>query len=389
MSDKAHGDINDTLRAEGPHAVRARYDRAPKFNDGKHQQRFTLKPFEAIKLSTAPNYLVKGILPDVGLAVIWGPPKCGKSFWTFDLSMHIALGWQYRGRKVQQGTVVYLALEGGHGFAARVEAWRRRHLANHREPVPFYLLDVPLDLIADHGELIRAIREQLGGRKPAAIMIDTLNRALAGNENDPEDMAKFIKAADKLRAAFGECLIGIVHHCGVRGSRPRGHTSLSGADDVQIAVNRDKDGNIIATVEHMKDGEAGAVIACRLDRIELGLDDDGDPITSCLIIPAEGVTSAKGPKLSDANKLALVTLQTLLAAEGQPPPADCKVPQGTTRVCSAIKWREAFYAAYPTDKPDTKQKAFVRAQIKLHDLGLAAVSSAWAWCPDNPDKSRK
>ena len=45
--------------------------------------------------------------------------------------MHVALGWEYRGRRVQQGAVVYLALEGGHGFPARVEAWRRRHLNGH------------------------------------------------------------------------------------------------------------------------------------------------------------------------------------------------------------------------------------------------------------------
>ena len=33
----------------------------------------------------------------------------------FDLSMHIALGREYRGKRVQQGSVVYLALEGGKG----------------------------------------------------------------------------------------------------------------------------------------------------------------------------------------------------------------------------------------------------------------------------------
>ena len=70
-------------------------------------------------------YLVKGIIPRAGLVVVWGPPKCGKSFWTFDLVMHVALAWDYRGRRVQHGAVVYLALEGGKGFEARVEAFRR------------------------------------------------------------------------------------------------------------------------------------------------------------------------------------------------------------------------------------------------------------------------
>src|SRR5215510_2773020 len=123
----------------------------PRTAQARHQHnRFPLATWDIVTMPTSSNYLVKGILPRLGLVVVWGPPKCGKSFWTFDLVMHVALGWPYRGRKVQQGTIVYLALEGGVGFARRVEAWRRRHLADHDQPVPFYLLDVPIDLVADH-----------------------------------------------------------------------------------------------------------------------------------------------------------------------------------------------------------------------------------------------
>jgi hypothetical protein len=386
---KIRPDVNDTLQNEGEAAVRERLDRATKYNGGgdgpTFDPRFKLKPFEAIVLSTKPSYLVKGILPRVGLAVIWGPPKCGKSFWAFDLFMHVVLGWLYRGRKVQQGPVVYLALEGGSGFKGRVEAWRRRHLSEGRaEPVPFYLLDVPVDLVADHGKLILAIQAQLGEQMPSAVVIDTLNRALLGDENKSDDMAKFVRAADAVRAAF-QCLVAVVHHCGVQGSRPRGHTSLSGADDVQIAVERDKEGIIIATVEHMKDSEAGAAIASKLESVDLGRDDDGDPLTSCIVTPA--VASAKGPKLSGHNLLALTVLQKLLANESQEPPPDSKITRA--RVCSAIKWREEFYNACPADSQTTKQKAFVRATLKLFDLNLAAISGAWAWRPDNPDKPYK
>jgi RecA-family ATPase len=60
-------------------------------------------PFNSISLSTDRRYLVKGLIPYPGLTVIWGPPKSGKSFWTLDLAMHVALGRKYRGKRVHRG----------------------------------------------------------------------------------------------------------------------------------------------------------------------------------------------------------------------------------------------------------------------------------------------
>jgi AAA domain len=103
--------------------------------------RFHLTRFCDIAVAEGMAYLVKDLIPTMGLVVAWGPPKCGKSFWMFDLSMHIALGWKYRGRRVQNGPVVYLALEGGRGFTHRVEAFRRHHGVTD---APFYLItDAP------------------------------------------------------------------------------------------------------------------------------------------------------------------------------------------------------------------------------------------------------
>src|ERR1700675_3778031 len=92
---------------------------------GKAQgRRFELIPFNKIAFDTTPAYLVKGIVPRVGLCVFWGPPKCGKSFLVFDMLMHVALGWPYRERRVQQGPIVYCAFEGQTGLRNRVEAFR-------------------------------------------------------------------------------------------------------------------------------------------------------------------------------------------------------------------------------------------------------------------------
>jgi len=198
---------------------------------------------------------------------------------------------------VQQGSV-YCAFEGQSGLAARIEAFRQHHLTEDAEAVPFYAQTMTLDLVRQAGELIKAIKA--GSIIPAIVTLDTLNRSLHGSENSDEDMGNYIKAADAIREAFG-CAVIIIHHCGVEGTRPRGHTSLTGAVDAQLACRRDRNNNVELKVEWMKDGDSeGQIVTSTLKSVEVGTDADGESITSCVILPAEGVAqpecSAKLPK---------------------------------------------------------------------------------------------
>ena len=271
------------------------------------KRRFPLTRFDQIQLSTAPSYLVKGLIPRQGLVVIGGPPKCGKSFWAFDVAAHIALGWSYRDRKVRQGAVVYLVLEGEHGIGARVEAFRQHHLGEDADPVPLYLLPTRIDLIHEYQTLIDEIGTQTTDNPPALIVIDTLNRSLSGSESRDEDMGAYIKAADAVREAFGAA-VAVVHHCGIEGSRPRGHTSLTGAADAQIAIKRDIAGVICATVEWMKDGPEGTEVHSKLNPVAVGTDDDGEPITSRVIVEAEPAKKTTAAKLTKNQETMLGVL---------------------------------------------------------------------------------
>ena len=273
-----------------------------------YTRRFPLIGFDQIELSTAPSYLVKGLIPRSGLVVIWGPPKCGKSFWAFDVAAHIALGWTYRAMKVRQGAVVYLVLEGEHGIGARVEAWRQQNLTEDTDPVPLYLLPTRLDLIHEYQTLIDEIAAQTTDNPPALIVIDTLNRSLNGSESRDEDMGAYVKAADAVRESLGAAVM-VIHHCGIEATRPRGHTSLTGAADAQIAVKRDQAGVICATLEWLKDGPEGAEVFSKLDPVDVGTDDDGDPITSCIIIAAEQVKKTAAAKLTKNQQTILTILQ--------------------------------------------------------------------------------
>jgi hypothetical protein len=340
--------------------------------------RFQLLPFDRIEVDTKRRgYLIKGLMASTGLTVIWGAPKCGKSFSAMDMAMHIALGWEYRGRRVQQAPVVYVALEGQHGFPARVEAFRRHHKV---DAAPFFLVMTRLNLVADARALVADIKAQIGEIMPGAVFVDTLNRSLVGSESKDEDMAKYLAAADFVADQLG-CAVVIVHHCGIDATRPRGHTSLTGSVESQLAVKRGEAGEVIVTVEYAKDFAEGIEVYSRLESVTVGRDPDGDDITTLVVTPAESATpAARGHKVKGANKVALNLLSKAIDEAGSTPPASNHIPPDK-RTISVETWRA--YADQGTltesDKPDNKRRVFVRAVAKLQQAGLIGVWGGQAW----------
>jgi hypothetical protein len=276
--------------------------------------RIKLVSFEEFTLDNSPSYLVQRLFASSALNLVWGPPKCGKTFWVFDVLMHVALGRPYRDRRIQQGTVVYCAFEGTRGLRRRREAWRIKHLQNYDAKVPLYFVTLNLDLINEHPALIDAIQTQLPtGDKPIAVVLDTLNRSFVGSESSDEDMSAYVKASDTIREAF-DCSAIIVHHCGINETRPRGHTSLTGAVDAQLRVERNAAADIIVTVEWMKDDEGeGSKLASKLEVVEVGTDSDGLVMTSCVIVATE-LPKAEGAGLTKNEKTMLGVLEEAGAA---------------------------------------------------------------------------
>jgi len=317
------------------------------------------------------------LLANTGLAVIWSPPKCGKSFWAADLGMHIALGRDYRGHRVQQATVVCVALEGRHGFPARVEAFRRHHNVDNAS---FYLLTASLDLVAKSGQLIAAIKAQLGENLPGALFLDTLNRSLVGSESKDEDMARFLAAAESVALELS-CAVIIVHHCGIDASRPRGHTSLSGTVESQLKVERGSTGEVIVTVELAKDFAEGTEIVSRLEPVPLGTDADGDPITSLVVLPVEGPIKRRPVtrKLSPRQQLALAALVECAAGGGTPAPPSLQLPARTT-VVQVNAWRDELYRKGVLDR-DAKspREEFKRIRTQLQARSLIGVNGELVW----------
>lgn len=372
----------------------APWDGPPGQQAPTHRPRFRMVHFGDIKVSSRPRYLVRGLIPLTGVVVIWGPPKCGKSFWTSDLLFHVALGWPYRNRKVEQGAVVYVILEGETGFSDRIEAFRQRFLEGRTEPVPFYVISQRLNLVADQAQLIADIRAQLpAGVNPAVVAIDTLNRSLQGSESSDQDMGNYVKAADAVRTAF-HCVVPIVHHCGIESARPRGHSSLTGAADAQISIRRDPAKNVVTTVEYMKDGPEGDTLVSKLQVVNVGREPDGHPITSCVVVALgdnearEQKTAAQGFALRPKEEPLFRALMTALRKAGvasSPEMIALGVPEGVM-AAHYRDWREAYKidgaqggesGEPPSD--DTIRKRWDRDHGGLVKMEVIGWKRPWVW----------
>lgn len=345
-----------------------------------------LIPFEKIRLDTQRRALVAGLIPRVGLTLVWGPPKSGKSFWMFDVAMHVALDRQYRGRRVHPGGVIYCAFEGQSGLQARVEAFRQKFMTEGADPPPFYLQPATLNLIERGADLVAEITRQVPS--PVLVVLDTLNRSFSGSESSDEDMTAYVRAADAIRDTF-ECAVVIVHHCGIDGTRPRGHTALTGAVEAQIAIKRDAADNVVATVELAKDGPQGDVIVSRLEVVEVGEDQDGEPITSCVILPCEGDAVSGSPMVRGTAKIALDLLRRAIEEHGELAPSGSRFPLGG-RTIPMSTWRAHCDAGTiaESDKPDSRRKAFVRAVKALQLRNLIGVWADRVWIIEPKRTSR-
>jgi AAA domain len=340
--------------------------------------------FPEIRAIRDPDYLIKGVIVAKGLICVWGPPACGKTFFVLDVVMHIALGWEYRGRKIKQGPVLYISLEASEGFKKRVDAFRQ-HVMKSDADAPFAMLDVPVKLAKDHQALVAAIRQQLGDMLPVAIVIDTVNRSVTGSESSDEDMGAFIQAADMVRTELS-CAVVVIHHCGWDASHMRGHTSLPGAIDVELAVTKDDDGNVTAEIRKMRDDLEGETITSKLKVVDLGENSEGDPITSCILIPLDTLGAAKKKavkpkKLTAPAKIALAALNEAIREHGKVlREPDHHIPGGVKTV-TLIQWRDFSFrrGISNSGNPDSSRRAFDRAANQLAAAGYIEMWDQYVW----------
>jgi len=302
------------------------------------------------------QWIIKGLLPKAQVGMIYGESTAGKSFVAMDMLGSIARGLPWRGMRTKQGRVVLVVAEGLMGARGRLKAYAQHHDIDLTD-VPFGIIgDVPSMLLKED---VKALAKQVvdwGGAD--IIVLDTLAQSSAGaNENSGEDMGKVLAHCRGLNKMTGAMVL-LVHHAGKDASRgARGWSGLKGAMDVEIEVTRSKLLGRNIQLSKAKDGDEGKAMGFKLQVVTIGTDEDGDPITSCVVEHLTAAVASVDAKdgLKDAHRAvlqAMTTAQDLVES-----------------VHIETLKRSALEVYPPTSRPDNDRRAIDRAIDFLQTKG--------------------
>lgn len=233
------------------------------------------------------QWLVRGYLETDALSMVFGPSGVGKSFVMVDLACCIATGTPWHHQAVTAGAVYYIAGEGHNGIAKRMAAWQKESGVS-LAGAPIYKSVHAVSMMDD--EAVSGVvaeidaRVAAGGKKPVAVIIDTLARNMGdGDENDAKDANKFVESLDILRRTYG-CNVVVVHHSGHVEGRARGSSAFKAAMDQEIEVAAAGRG-VTIRVTKMKDAETPPERRFMLKSVELMTTNDGEVIDSAVLAP--------------------------------------------------------------------------------------------------------
>lgn len=156
-----------------------------------------------------PVWAVPDLLP-VGLGILAGRPKVGKSWLALQIAQAVATGGRALGQVVKCGPVLYLALE---------DPPRRLQTRMHAQHWPrgtdadFLTLGEYAEQMGDlRGDGGKRLAAQIERRRYRLVVIDTLSRAIFGDQNDAEVMTAALTPIQEAAHAHEVAILVIDHH---------------------------------------------------------------------------------------------------------------------------------------------------------------------------------
>lgn len=293
------GDVTDWLEAGNTVEQLQALAKAAMPVVANDNERFTVDWFGDIEDAMPKETFIKGTLGVGEFTMLSGKPGTGKSVIVTDMACHVAAGKDWHGRRVQQGFVVYIAAERKDLTKRRMLAFRKRHDVG---AIPLAVLGGRIDLtssLKDAEALIATVKalEAKCGQRCIWIVIDTLTRVFGpGDQNASKDMTKFIQACDAILEGVEGAHLTVIHHTGWAGDRGKGAIDLDGAVDASFMVKKEA-GAYLLECDGTNDGDEGIITRFRMEGVQVGVDEDGEPTMAPVVIPTDG------PAESPANGL--------------------------------------------------------------------------------------
>ena len=338
-------------------------------------ERYQLLDRDGIASMPVLLWLVKGLVLREGLAVVFGAPGTAKSFWMLLFLACVASGRDFFGLPVNQAPVLYVCLEGEGGIPRRIQALESV-FGLLPDNFKFLLQAFDIRKASDRADLIAAARA--AGVVGGVVCIDTLNRSSpGGDENDSAAMGEIIAGAKEIQSELGG-LLAFVAHSGKDASKGiRGHSSLHAALDTVIEVSR-KDGRREWAITKSKDGEDSLSHAFRLDVVEVGTDADGEPITSCVVVPEESAGAAVRrvlPPKSGNQRIVWDALSEMLKASPHYGQAGAAATRPCVRLDDAIEKARSRLVCDPKRQTERARSAITG----LISNGQIIHREGWLW----------
>lgn len=235
-----------------------------------------------------------------------------------------------------------------------------------------------VDLLSTDTDAILALLAEIRAKhgRIALVVIDTLARAMVGNESSSEDMGRYVAPCSRIRDKV-QTMVLSVHHCGKDTAKgARGWSGLRAATDVELEIC---EGAI--TVSKNRDERSGQTYGFKLEEVEPGTHSKGRTITTCVALEADAPSGRKKKHRRGTNEqIVLQSLEAAIADNPQEPPAAKDVPfhvKGAT----TEQWREAAMRYLPQEDAYRKKEAFKRAMVSLVASQEVHHVDGFAWLP--------
>jgi hypothetical protein len=186
-------------------------------------------------------------------------------------------------------------------------------------------------------------------------------------------MGKVLSHCKSLHKATG-ALIVLVHHSGKDATKgARGWSGLKAAADAEIEVTRNGDYRTVR-VSKMKDGQDGQQWTFKLMPVLLGIDNDGDEISSCVIEFVEPPVGEPIPEtgLGIRQRLVLNTAREIEAERG-----DCYISDLLDEVVKKMPLDAEGKRDYRRQHARKSMQVLLdRGYLHLHEQDRVSTTSA-------------